>query len=58
MCADGITRSGIGRVVHALSTEQLVGLNPQSGDWPKVAQEGPAHFDEARAPIDACYRPS
>ncbi|WP_328943209.1 nucleoside deaminase [Streptomyces sp. NBC_00250] len=57
MCAGGIVRSGIGRVVHALSTEQLVELNPQSGAWPAVAQEGPALFDEARAPIDAYYRP-
>ncbi|GAA2280547.1 MULTISPECIES: nucleoside deaminase [Kitasatospora] len=58
MCAGGIARSGIGRVVYALSTEQLVELNPQSGDWPTVTQHGPALFDEARAPIDAYYRPS
>lgn len=58
MCGGGIVRSGIGRVVYALSTEQLVELNPQSGDWPSVAQDGPALFDEARAPIDAYYRPS
>ncbi|MFD7134753.1 nucleoside deaminase [Streptomyces sp. NPDC059894] len=57
MCAGGIVRSGIGRVVYALSTEQLVELNPQSGDWPTVAQDGPALFEEARAPIDAYYRP-
>jgi tRNA(Arg) A34 adenosine deaminase TadA len=57
MCAGGIVRSGLGRVVYALSTEQLIELNPQSGDWPAVAQEGPALFDEARAPIDAYYRP-
>lgn len=58
MCAGGIVRSGIGKVVYALSTEQLVELNPQSGDWPTVTQDGPALFDEARAPIDAYYRPS
>ncbi|WP_406060996.1 nucleoside deaminase [Streptomyces sp. NBC_01077] len=57
MCAGGIVRSGLGRVVYALSTEQLVELNPQSGDWPTVTQDGPALFDEARAPIDAYYRP-
>lgn len=43
--------------MYALSTEQLVELNPQSGDWPTVTQDGPALFDEARAPIDAYYRP-
>ncbi|GAA0349012.1 nucleoside deaminase [Streptomyces blastmyceticus] len=58
MCTGGIVRSGIGRVVYALSTEQLVELNPQSGDWPTVAQDGPALFEEARAPIDAYYRPN
>ncbi|MEU1166669.1 nucleoside deaminase [Streptomyces sp. NPDC090075] len=57
MCGGGIVRSGIGRVVYALSTEQLIELNP-SGDWPTVPQDGPALFDEARAPIDAHYRPS
>ncbi|MGW2781660.1 nucleoside deaminase [Streptomyces populi] len=58
MCAGGIVRSGIGRVVYALSTEQLVQLNPQSGEWPSVTQDGPALFGEARAPIDAYYRPN
>ena len=58
MCAGGIARSGLGRVVYALATEQLVELNPDSGTWPTVPQDGPALFDEARAPIDAYYRPS
>ncbi|WP_405792026.1 nucleoside deaminase [Streptomyces sp. NBC_00029] len=57
MCGGAIVRSGLGRVVHALSTDQLVELNPQSGAWPTVEQLGPALFDEARAPIDAYYRP-
>ncbi|WP_331742703.1 nucleoside deaminase [Streptomyces sp. NBC_01006] len=57
MCAGAIVRSGLGRVVYALSTAQLVELNPESGAWPTVAQDGPALFDEARAPIDAYYRP-
>ncbi|MET7758507.1 nucleoside deaminase [Streptomyces sp. NPDC005389] len=56
MCAGGIVRSGLGRVVYALATEQLVELNPRSGEWPTVPQDGPALFDEARAPIDAYYR--
>ncbi|WP_441247759.1 nucleoside deaminase [Kitasatospora sp. McL0602] len=57
MCAGGILRSGLGRVVHALSTEQLVELNPQSGAWPTPTQDGPALFAEARIPIDEYYRP-
>lgn len=56
MCAGGIVRSGLGRVVYALSTEQLVRLNPTS-DWPTVAHEGPALFAEARAPIEEYYQP-
>lgn len=57
MCAGGIVRSGLGRVVYALSTEQLIALHPQSGGWPTTAQDGPALFDEARVPIDDHYRP-
>lgn len=56
MCAGGIVRSGLGRVVYALSTEQLVELNPESGAWPTVEQHGPALFDEARVPIEDRYR--
>lgn len=54
MCTGAIARSGLGRVVYALSTEQLIDLNPGSA-WPSVRQEGPALFDEARAPIDRYY---
>lgn len=56
MCAGGIVRSGLGRVVYALSTEQLVELNPESGAWPEVAQDGPALFEAARVPIETYYR--
>ncbi|MFI8962003.1 nucleoside deaminase [Streptomyces sp. NPDC053493] len=56
MCAGAIVRSGLGRVVHALSTAQLVSLNPESGAWPAVVQDGPALFDEARVPIETYYR--
>jgi tRNA(Arg) A34 adenosine deaminase TadA len=54
MCTGGIIRSGLGRVVYALATEQLLQLNPDSG-WPDVPQDGPALFDEARIPIEAFY---
>ncbi|MGQ4384659.1 nucleoside deaminase [Streptomyces sp. SAS_270] len=56
MCTGGIIRSGLGRVVYALATDQLVELNPDSGAWPTVPQEGPALFDEARVPIEGYYR--
>jgi tRNA(Arg) A34 adenosine deaminase TadA len=54
MCTGGINRSGLGRVVYALSTEQSVGLNPQS-HCPTAAQEGPALLEEARVPIEKYY---
>ena len=56
MCAGGIVRSGLGRVVYALSNEQFAGLNLEP-DWPTVAQEGPALFEEARVPLQDYYRP-
>lgn len=55
MCTGAIDRSGIGRVVYALSTEQLVRLKPTRGP-PEVPQEGPALFEEARTPVDGYYR--
>ena len=55
MCTGGIARSGLGRVVYALATEQLIELNP-TGAWPTVVQEGPALFELASAPIAAYYR--
>lgn len=55
MCTGGIVRSGLGRVVYALATEQLIELNPGS-EWPVVEPEGPALFDEARVPIEEFYR--
>jgi tRNA(Arg) A34 adenosine deaminase TadA len=56
MCTGAIVRSGLGRVVYALSTSQLIELNPGS-DWPAVTQDGPALFDEARIPIEQYYPP-
>jgi tRNA(Arg) A34 adenosine deaminase TadA len=55
MCTGAIVRSGLGRVVYALSTEQLIELSP-GADWPPVRQDGPALFDEARAPLERYYR--
>ena len=58
MCAGAIARSGLGRVVFALSGEQLGELRPPGVTGPdaaRVAYEGPALFDEARVPIDGYY---
>lgn len=55
MCAGAIERSGLGRVVFALSAEQLATLKSHAG-WPQASYEGPALFDEARVPIEAFYR--
>jgi tRNA(Arg) A34 adenosine deaminase TadA len=54
MCAGAIERSGLGRVVFALSNEQLAGLKPPATGT-GVRQEGPALFDEARVPVDGYY---
>jgi deoxycytidylate deaminase len=55
MCSGAIVRSGLGRVVYALSTEQWAQLNP-GFEWPHVPSDGPALFDEARIPIDRYYQ--
>jgi tRNA(Arg) A34 adenosine deaminase TadA len=57
MCTGAISRSGLGRVVFALSGEQLHELSPGviSPDAAEVAYEGPALFAEARVPIDGYY---
>jgi tRNA(Arg) A34 adenosine deaminase TadA len=55
MCTGAIQRSGLGRVVFALATEQLLQLNP-GGGWPDVRQDGPALFEEARVPIESFYK--
>jgi tRNA(Arg) A34 adenosine deaminase TadA len=54
MCAGALARSGLGRVVYALSGEQLDGLK-STGSFPAVPQEGPALYDEARVPVDGYY---
>jgi tRNA(Arg) A34 adenosine deaminase TadA len=58
MCTGAIARSGLGRVVFALSGEQLHELKPSAAlgpDAAEVAYEGPALFAEARIPIDGYY---
>ncbi|MEV4622475.1 nucleoside deaminase [Asanoa sp. NPDC049573] len=54
MCAYAIERSGLGRVVFALSAEQFEAL-ARTPTPNKVRRDGPALFDEARAPIDAFF---
>ena len=58
MCRGAIARSGLGRVVFALSGEQLQELKPPgavSPDAAEVTYEGPALFAEARVPIDGYH---
>ena len=58
MCMGAISRSGLGRVVFALSGKQFQELRPPglaSPDAAQVAYEGPALFDEARVPIEGYY---
>ncbi|WP_067482478.1 nucleoside deaminase [Actinomadura hibisca] len=54
MCAGAIARSGLGRVVYALSADQHDELHP-GGGFPGVPQEGPALYEEARVPVDGYY---
>jgi tRNA(Arg) A34 adenosine deaminase TadA len=58
MCANVIARAGLGRVVFALSAEQLAALKPPGAVAPDAAQaayEGPALHDEARGPVAGYY---
>ncbi|MFD1146635.1 nucleoside deaminase [Saccharothrix hoggarensis] len=54
MCVGAIERSGLGRVVFALSTDQLNALKP-GGGFPAVPQEGPGMADEASAVVRGYY---
>ena len=53
MCAGAIDRSGLGRVVFALSGEQLAALKP--GGFAGFRLEGPALTEEATAVVDGYY---
>ena len=58
MCRGAIARSGLGRVVFALSGEQFASLKPlglPSPDSAEVSYEGPSLFDEAKVPVDGYY---
>ncbi|HEX5404982.1 MAG TPA: nucleoside deaminase [Pseudonocardiaceae bacterium] len=55
MCTGAIDRSGLGRVVFAMSNDQLNALKP-GGGFPAVAQEGPALYEEARTAVEGYYR--
>jgi tRNA(Arg) A34 adenosine deaminase TadA len=54
MCTGGIDRSGLGRVVFAMSNDQLDDLKP-AGGFPSVPQDGPGLFDEARVAVEGYY---
>ncbi|MBF4462611.1 MULTISPECIES: nucleoside deaminase [unclassified Rathayibacter] len=58
MCAGAIARSGLGRVVYALATEQLQELKPSDSIAPDstlIDYEGPFLLEEARLPVDGYY---
>ena len=58
MCRGAIARSGLGRVVFALSGEQLGELRPPgvaAPDAAAVRYDGPALLDEARVPVSGYY---
>ena len=58
MCAGAIARSGLGRVLYALSAEQLASLKPPGSPLPDdapVAYEGPALLEEASVPVEGFY---
>ncbi len=53
-----IARSGLGRVVFALSGEQLDGLRPPdvvAPDATEVRYDGPALLEEAQVPVRGYY---
>ena len=54
MCMGAIERSGLGRIVFALATDQFFTLVPPPTRL-TIDMQGPALFDEARLPIDAYY---
>ncbi|MBK1783107.1 nucleoside deaminase [Prauserella cavernicola] len=55
MCTGALARSGVGRVVFALSSEQLDGLRSSGTGFADVPQHGPALYAEARVPVEGYY---
>ena len=58
MCRGAIARSGLGRVVFALSGEQLGDLRPPGAVAPDAAEvryEGPALLEEAQVTVRGYY---
>ncbi|MEW1889471.1 MULTISPECIES: nucleoside deaminase [unclassified Streptomyces] len=55
MCAAVIQQAGLGRVVFALSGDQLLAIRP-GNNRPPVPQEGPALLEEVRAAMEPYYR--
>ena len=58
MCASVIARAGLGRVVFALSAEQLTALKPPGSiapDAQSAEYEGPALHLEAQTPVAGYY---
>ena len=54
MCSGAIDRSGLGRVVYALSNQQFAQLFPHAV-FASVPQDGPALFQQARVPLESFY---
>lgn len=54
MCTGAIARSGLGRVLYALSNEQLTAVK-SGGGFPRVPQLGPALTAEALAAVTGYY---
>lgn len=57
MCTGAIERSGLGRVVFALSAQQLATVTPPAVGHSSVRHAGPALYDEARAVVAGFYDP-
>ena len=55
MCAYAIERSGLGRVVYALASDQFLALAPQAAVPSNVVYDGPGLYAEAADPIERYY---